>query len=1625
VLVRAFDKDLRSEEPLGQAITIDGGSYHITYSPDLFRRADKNRADLIVRVFGQKGLLLATSDILFNAPAIATIDLTVSPPTIPLSEYEQHLVDLTPVLENVSLTELTDEDVAFLAGETGIDKQHINILRQAAQLTHAIGISTAVLYGLGRENISLSTTSLAATSLDTLRKTLETAISQRIVPASLHDSLADIMHRLKQLQLQQALKTREQFTAHDFTGQLLNQNTGAILAGFTIQAFDLDAETTPQDLGRDRTNAQGLFAFTYTTSKAWEANHTERKLRLSILDQQAQEMAQVDIQASLGQDAVMAVHASIPTAPVPVAPTTTLALLSTEPRVTQTLIQRGYTSLAAIARAPRPDFVSFAQDTLGDAGAAQLQEIARAQTHFLDNALTSLRLYNLNGLLFKQLDDASILGKLLTPLCDCQDCEAATSPGAYLADLLEYTLTHVKNGQDALTLQFLAQTFHQPFRDLPSSCDAVETQVRQVRLCVEVLRNSLNTTQATLSPGQQSTLEQTTKQYLIAAYTALLEQFGTSYEEIRLARHADGTKRAALAERLGIDLDTTRPDHLDALFLDSSAAATSPSALTEQVLERLFGLVDTTRNPLVTGTQPELLTWRLEHLRVLWKQEDWSTDPTSARNPFIDPDLIGPGDLRQPTVDDPAFQLWQERRNWIDGQMTSLKNEVLSATFPTLPASPAPVVPPLPHTPAIPSVTDSSSSPALTALDTIIASSLGISVMDLAALATQRAQGNTIEARLRQLNLSNEAFSYLWDIRTLLANNAPLLDSEWDDVYAILVQAKKLQVFAQWRQQEQERSIFLGPDFFTIPPLPTIFPPPEPLPLPSWRASADARRDWQQTLQSRIDQVQATRDALYAAVDAVEEAALPKLRDALIMLVQAEGKTLQAKAKWITDHLFIDALANGCLQTTRIAQAIESMQNLLTALRINRLHDTYPNLVLYADHFDEEWPWLGSYATWRTALLVFLYPENLLQPDLRTWQTPAFRDLTTNLRGNLRLNPQSACDAAANYADYFYDVCHLSIGACCQATTRMHTGDSCRTRTATDYRELFYLFAFANTSSQKVYWSAYDSSDASGYAQTFWEEVPELSGVLNIIGAVPYQLAPDQRAVYLFVRLQRGGQRLVFIKYDLEKQAWGQSTELELPNKATNFTAAVKQTKTEDQPPRLVIRTEDGAIYDRKLNADGTDWEDASADNKRQDQTSDTKQQGDKTSKDAWKPLIDVARGGDFAALFAMVEVAPDEYYLLVSTLDAVWYRLFGNHDDGHWRPFDRGTFSGAFSWPGTSDLFVFTTYAATTYRILKRSDVPLEQMPPDVISDSSALDLWLADVAGVMVYDILPTYNIENHDPGQDLDENSPQGKLWKEASALVQQFTADHLSLGEALYSVNHHQGVAFLSRGDSDVFAPPPDSVILSTFPEVVSGIRSGEPAPSGLDYIVPRSGTADTSVQIAFIRGSGEVGSYRCSFTRSDDALQEDTPIRLAPQVTGPFSLAEQLSSQKLQAVRFLVKQAFELNNDGPASNRTYLEEAYYFVPVLLALQLQSLGHYPAALDWFRHVYDYNTSTDARKIYYGLEQEQDAHVVYQRADNWLLDPLNPHTIATTRPGAYTRYTLLSLSLLPGIRRRRVQP
>src|SRR5262249_44218914 len=100
----------------------------------------------------------------------------------------------------------------------------------------------------------------------------------------------------------------------------------------------------------------------------------------------------------------------------------------------------------------------------------------------------------------------------------------------------------------------------------------------------------------TTTPTADLNIAETT--YVQSAYQVLLNKIGTSYEELRLARTADTTARTALAQRIGIDVSK-----LDSIFLEMSQ-------VTEEKLEKLFGLVDTTRSPLAPADVPSLLTWQ-------------------------------------------------------------------------------------------------------------------------------------------------------------------------------------------------------------------------------------------------------------------------------------------------------------------------------------------------------------------------------------------------------------------------------------------------------------------------------------------------------------------------------------------------------------------------------------------------------------------------------------------------------------------------------------------------------------------------------------------------------------------------------------------------------------------------------------------------------------------------------------------------------------------------------------------------------------------------------------------------------------------------------------------------------
>lgn len=131
--VRAFNKNLRSEDLLGETKTDAAGRYEIRYGAEQFQRSHESSADLIVQVFNDAGELQVGSPIFFDAPPEQTIDLMVGGGTYRgPSEYEQLVTTLTPLLDGVQPAELTDDDVAFLDSlkrtvtVNGQDYHHLN-----------------------------------------------------------------------------------------------------------------------------------------------------------------------------------------------------------------------------------------------------------------------------------------------------------------------------------------------------------------------------------------------------------------------------------------------------------------------------------------------------------------------------------------------------------------------------------------------------------------------------------------------------------------------------------------------------------------------------------------------------------------------------------------------------------------------------------------------------------------------------------------------------------------------------------------------------------------------------------------------------------------------------------------------------------------------------------------------------------------------------------------------------------------------------------------------------------------------------------------------------------------------------------------------------------------------------------------------------------------------------------------------------------------------------------------------------------------------------------------------------------------------------------------------------------
>jgi hypothetical protein len=1163
---------------------------------------------------------------------------------------------------------------------------------------------------------------------------------------------------------------------------------------------------------------------------------------------------------------------------------------------------------------------------------------------------------------------------------------------------------------------------------------------------------------------------------------------------------------------------------------------------------------------------PLLHCWRLSQLRGGWLAQDWPA-PAVEGIPLVDPQTIGLADLRSTRPGNAAYDLWLTRYNDLAARRTALV-----------------------------AAKDAAADPA-TGLAEVIALALSrpgdaVDVARLGALDDAQRLGERIGPRLAALGLAPAAFAFLIPIVRLALAGQPILVPEWDAVIDTLLGAGKGRDFAEWRAAEQAAGITLSPDYFRLAVDDNAVPvTASSLTIAPWLSTRDARRGWSEVLQARIDQESDIGAGVNASRNSAEESSLPLLRDRLVDVSDAEGQSLAERADWLTRRLLLDLRTAGTRRTTRVAQAIETLQELLFRLRtgqlplddpgpftprssvravatpdgrthllavdddgvlwhriwdgiwrswhnngalpgagpqppsglavalrgegfdvavvggdrtlwvrryesgwqawaqvtggpqltggpgltsrgpdaldayvlrigdlqvlrrswdgttwsapedvgvtshrvpaaaslmpesvdlvlarsgadlfkplhrlwdgatwqsenltgilgsdpvlvaagrlelfqnlggrLNRLVrdgawlpwedvdagltaldpqlegaptacspepgvvDVYgvrrdrfgaalwfrqfaagawsawsrlpsERLELDAMQFDAEWQWIGSYATWRSAVFVRLYPDNLLLPSLAPRQTPAFADLVAQTRPTRRITPAQAAVLAGRYGEYLADVSGLRVEATCRAAVRVMGPSGQPIQRAVE-------FLFGRAPSGRVYWCTVDQLEvgSGGYAQSFWTEVPLASKETNsaapkvssIVGALPW-LNPSvgQHHLSLFlIASDKGTPALVRARFDLERYGRDDFCEAGtvkvggLPPGAggvvegvDRMTVVPVQSDRNDEAPRLAIRvSSSGTAYVRALNA-STDG------------------------------FVQVA--GDWPAC----EVVP---------------ALMGN--------------GGILGYESVTALYAALRTGGHTWI---------------VYAHGTSIRVYPHRAGGLAAHVSDLPDRVIGAFPG---------------GSSSIVVFTEQD---GSNMYSTYTYSG------------AVKPGTLYLAP----------------GVPGLARHTGAASPS----FFVTPGDGGHWYAHLCRlQGDQLIGSLKFDVVPVLGSVTSIQAQQTVFELQARRAAVRGVYQNNAAASESLLCYLREAYRLVPQQLALGLQGAGEYVAALDWFATVYDYRAPLPDRYIDHGLALDAalPATSVLRQPEGWLLDPLNPHAIARTRRAATARYAIAAI-------------
>ena len=226
-------------ELLGEAIHNAEGHFRIAYTSDQsqqreagysharigrtnanisFRLTDRAGHELKIKSVNALDREYRADEIIFNVPVLLEVAIAVEAPSASTaSDYERLVAFIAPVIRDVRLAELSDDDIAFIYNELRIEAgsaapRKVEWLRRCAWLARETRLPAEAFYGWGRKNVpgelaevlsiprshlATITDKMADLPEDALRSSLLAAINEKIVPTIFRAQVNETVRLLK------------------------------------------------------------------------------------------------------------------------------------------------------------------------------------------------------------------------------------------------------------------------------------------------------------------------------------------------------------------------------------------------------------------------------------------------------------------------------------------------------------------------------------------------------------------------------------------------------------------------------------------------------------------------------------------------------------------------------------------------------------------------------------------------------------------------------------------------------------------------------------------------------------------------------------------------------------------------------------------------------------------------------------------------------------------------------------------------------------------------------------------------------------------------------------------------------------------------------------------------------------------------------------------------------------------------------------------------------------------------------------------------------------------------------------------------------------------------------------